>query len=317
LKLASTSEIVAGKGWGVRARDEEYQVRLRTRTGTALTLACLLAASALAQGPGNNGRPASEAPLHLNTAENDTGTDSFDTDLYDFEDYYGDDDGAYADDDYDYSEDWRPQTDLDALDAAHEAYAARSDLQLERPEWDAPPLEPPKPPPGWLVTLSEFLGLFAPLFQILFYLIIAAVVLGFLYFVFGEALRVRFGGSGKGKADEGDDIMVDLRPDAAMARSLLEEADALARAGKFAEAVHLLLFRSIEDIQTRLEGGVPKSLTAREIGGLSNLPERARRGLGPIIGIVERSFFGGRDVDSAGWQEARASYEDFAFGEGW
>ena len=215
------------------------------------------------------------------------------------------------------TEEWRPQTDLDALAAAHKAYLKRADLQLERPEWDAPPLEPRDPPPRWLAWLSDFLNGLSPLFQFLFYAIIAVVVAGFLYFVFGEALRVRFGKSGEGKTDEGDDVLVDVRPDAAMARGLLEEADALARAGKFAEAVHLLLFRSIEDIQTRLEGGVPKSLTAREIGGLGHLPERARRGLGPIIAIVERSFFGGRPVDSTGWQEARASYEDFAFGEGW
>jgi hypothetical protein len=39
--------------------------------------------------------------------------------------------------------------------------------------------------------------------------------------------------------------------------------------------------------------------------------------LKPIITIVEHSFFGGRDVDEAGWKTARGSYEKFAFGEGW
>ena len=51
--------------------------------------------------------------------------------------------------------------------------------------------------------------------------------------------------------------------------------------------------------------------------GLGKLPERVKRGLKPIIMVVERSFFGGRAVDADGWQEARRSYEDFAFGEGW
>jgi hypothetical protein len=119
------------------------------------------------------------------------------------------------------------------------------------------------------------------------------------------------------RGSEGDDHLVDLRPDAAAARSLLEEADALARQGRFAEAVHLLLFRSIEDIQERVDGGVPNSLTAREIAALGKLPARARRALAPIIQVVERSFFGGRAVEADGWQEARSSYEDFAFGEGW
>ena len=51
---------------------------------------------------------------------------------------------------------------------------------------------------------------------------------------------------------------------------------------------------------------------------------RARSGRRPRLAIsravnevVERSFFGGRAVDADGWQEARRSYEEFAFGEGW
>lgn len=212
-----------------------------------------------------------------------------------------------------------PQTDIDAVDAAHAAYLEKTDLQLMRPEYDAPApdFDPPKPPPRWLKAFFDFLGSLGPLFQVIFWAAILVVAAGVLYFLFGEAVRVRFGKSGKGKVDNPDDVLVDLRPDAHAARSLLDEADALARAGKFAEAVHLLLFRSIDDIQQRLEGGVPRSLTAREIGGLDNLPDRAKRGLGPIISIVEHSFFGGRAVDAAGWKTARDSYEQFAFGEAW
>ncbi|MBB41430.1 MAG: hypothetical protein CMF01_15225 [Hyphomonas sp.] len=270
---------------------------MRLRTGTALALACLLAGTVPAGAAYAQETPDRNTPHTGSVA--DSSNDVFD-DGYEYDD-----------------EDWRPQTDLDALDRAHADYLKRRDMQLERPEWEAEPLTPPDPPPRWLQWLGDLLSNMSPLFQFLFYAMIAAVVAGFLYFVFGEALRVRFGRSGKGKVDIADDVLIDVRPDAGMARGLLEEADALAKAGKFAEAVHLLLFRSIEDIQTRLEGGVPKSLTAREIGGLQHLPARAKRGLGPIIVIVERSFFGGRPVDSEGWQEARASYEDFAFGEGW
>ena len=228
---------------------------------------------------------------------------------------------TYDDDDYVYDEDddYGPQTDLEALDQAHAAYLKKTDLQLKRPEYDAPPedFEPPKPPPRWLQAIFRFIGSLGPLLQVVFWIAVALVVAGVLYFLFGEALRVRFGGSGKGKVDNPDDVLPDLRPDTQEALTLLEEADALARAGKFAEAVHLLLFRSINDIQQRLEGGVPRSLTAREIGSLRHLPERAKRGLGPIIQIVEHSFFGGRDVDAEGWKTARESYEHFAFGEGW
>ena len=106
----------------------------------------------------------------------------------------------------------------------------------------------------------------------------------------------------------------DQRPDPKRAATLLEEADALAAEGRFAEAVHLLLFRSIEDLRERRSGGVPQSLTAREISSLSDLTQRTREALSPIIRIVENSFFGGRPVDQTGWQSARSSYESFAFG---
>ena len=233
------------------------------------------------------------------------------------------DDGVdtYDDDTYVYDEDddYGPQTDLEALDQAHAAYLKKTDLQLKRPEYDEPPedIKPPKPPPRWLQAIFGFLGNLGPLLQLIFWIAVPLVVAGVLYFLFGEALRVRFGRDGKGKVDNPDDVLPDLRPDTQEALTLLEEADALAKAGKFAEAVHLLLFRSINDIQQRLEGGVPRSLTAREIGSLRHLPERAKRGLGPIIQIVEHSFFGGREVDAAGWKTARESYEHFAFGEGW
>lgn len=209
----------------------------------------------------------------------------------------------------------------DDIDAAHNSYLKLPGLQLERPEKPPEPDTPPPETPGWVKWLSRIVGnifeFLGPVFTILFYLVIAGVAGGILYFLFGEAIRVRFGKDGHDEAGTGDDEILDVRPDAQKARSLLEEADELARAGKFAEAVHLLLFRSIEDIQGRLENGVPGSLTAREIGGLSHLPERVRRTLSPIITIVERSFFGGRDVDETSWGEARSSYEDFAFGEGW
>ncbi|MFN7054753.1 DUF4129 domain-containing protein [Hyphomonas sp.] len=208
------------------------------------------------------------------------------------------------------------QVDPATLETAHRAYLRDSALQLTRPELEETRLEP-SPPPDWLQALGRFLDSLGPLFQAIFWIAVILVAAGIVWFLFGEAIRMRLGWQKKPKAKREDDILPDIRPDAGRARSLLEEADALAREGRFAEAVHLLLFRSIEDIQERLEGGVAPSLTAREIATLGRLPERARRALRPIIGIVEQSFFGSRPVDAAGWQAARDSYEDFAFGEGW
>ena len=208
-----------------------------------------------------------------------------------------------------------------SFEELHEAYLADSDLQLERPVMEFEPPPEPREPNGFLAWLARILGEFftalGPLFQVLFYVIIIGLVGWLLWFLFGEALSARFDFRRKDKDEVLESHQEDFRPDEAAARSLLEEADALAKEGRFAEAVHLLLFRSIEDIQVRKSGGVPRSLTAREIGGLQDLPDRARSAFSPIIRVVERSFFGGRDVDATGWSEARKSYEDFAFGEAW
>ncbi|MEL6568918.1 MAG: hypothetical protein AAFQ22_10905 [Pseudomonadota bacterium] len=206
-----------------------------------------------------------------------------------------------------------------SFEELHEAYLSDGDLQLEHPD---PPAVDPRPPrtetPGWLQAIGNFFGgLFQAIGPILGYIglaLVIALVAWLLWFIFGEAISARFGRTRTPKDEIIESEEEDVRPDAALARSLLEEADALAKEGRFAEAVHLLLFRSIEDIQQRKGSFLPRSLTAREIGRLGDLPDRARGALSPIIGVVERSFFGGRDVDADGWRTARASYEDFAFG---
>ncbi len=205
-----------------------------------------------------------------------------------------------------------------SLEDVHSAFLEDPDLQLEWP--DADPPDRPEPPPGWLRELAEFIGdIFAalgPLFRLVFYLMCALAVGSIAWFVGRNLLDARFPALRRKTATGPDESVAEpYRPDVTTARSWLEEADRLAAEGRYAEAVHLLLFRSIEDIQTRRQGSVPRSLTAREIARLETLPDNARDGLAPIIQIVERSFFGGRSVDLQGWQAARDSYGRFAFGE--
>lgn len=203
------------------------------------------------------------------------------------------------------------------LDHALDVYKADESLQTERPEFEPEPVDFQRREPGpfarWLASLF---GAIAPIIGYLLIGVLAVALLIALYFVFGESLSLR----GRQKVEKTEPIISeapDLRPEKDTAKALLEDADALAAAGRFAEAVHLLLFRSIDDIQEKQQGSVPRSLTAREIGRLDTLPKTVRGALSPIIQIVERSFFGGRPVDASGWQAARQSYESFAFGEVW
>lgn len=101
-------------------------------------------------------------------------------------------------------------------------------------------------------------------------------------------------------------------PDRDQATALLDDADALAAAGRYDEATHLLLTRSVEHIaNARPEWIVPAS-TTREISAIESLPARARTAFGLIAQRVERSLFALRSLDRDDWQAARAAYSDFA-----
>lgn len=218
----------------------------------------------------------------------------------------------------------RPDTlpvDEDRVDQALERLEADADFQTTRPEWEPDPVERneqvqrsgPNPIAQFFANLFSAIGQVAGYLLIL--LIVIAILTG-LYLVLGEGFTLR--GKQKEKhADPDRSLVPNLRPEQTRARALLEDADALAAQGRFAEAVHLLLFRSIDEIQSKRSGVIGRSLTSREIGALGVLPEPVRDTLLPIIRIVERSFFGGQDVNETGWQEARASYERFAFGAAW
>lgn len=208
----------------------------------------------------------------------------------------------------------------DRLDQAMRAIQGEESLQRTRPEWEPEAREPrPRRDGDGIHPIARAIAsFFSWIGQGLGYLLAAIIliaILAGLYMVFGESLSWR--GRQKPAAPALDTSYAPrLQPKPKQAQALLSDAEALAAQGRFAEAVHLLLFRSISDIQEQGQSVIEKSLTAREIGALEDLPKVIRDGLSPIIAIVERSFFGGQSVGEHQWQEARQSYQRFAFGEG-
>jgi len=101
-------------------------------------------------------------------------------------------------------------------------------------------------------------------------------------------------------------------PDAAQASALLADADALADAGRFDEAVHLLLRRSFDDIATARPDWLTPASTAREIARIATLPASARGAFAAIAGEVERSRYALHPLASGDWLRARAAYAAFA-----
>lgn len=104
----------------------------------------------------------------------------------------------------------------------------------------------------------------------------------------------------------------DWTPDAGEALALLEDADRLAAAGRYDEATHLLLKRSVGQIAAARPGLLEPSSTAREIAALPALPEAARGAFGVIAERVERSLFALRRLSADDWQAAREAYARFA-----
>jgi hypothetical protein len=101
-------------------------------------------------------------------------------------------------------------------------------------------------------------------------------------------------------------------PDAGEALELLDDADRLAAEGRYDEATHLLLKRSVGQIAAARPDLLQRSSTAREISMLPALSEAARTAFATMAERVERSLFALRSLNADDWHTARAAYADFA-----
>lgn len=209
---------------------------------------------------------------------------------------------------------------LDKLDAAHAALLQQKDLQFQLSQAAKPELSPFL---KWLAKLLQPLAkalepagkALAPLAPYIFWGGLA-LGLAFILFLIGQRLFAVKRGLTMGglKLSGGAEPW---RPAREQARALLEEADRLAAEGMFVEAAHLILLRSIQDIQARRPRAVAVSLTSRDIARLEALPPPARVLFSGIAEAVEISLFGGRPLDREGYARCRDAYSRFAEAGGW
>ena len=172
------------------------------------------------------------------------------------------------------------------------------------------PVRPPSAFERWLGKIfGAFFSVLAPLLEIIFWLGIGALAVGALYLIGRAIYETRFAKPNQAKKEEKADIPL-YQPAEAQARILLDEVDKLAAEGRYGEAVHTLLFRSIQDIDRNRPNVVRRSLTAREIGSLSVLTDNARTAFSTIAGVSELAHFGGVSVNEAGFKTARKAYAD-------
>jgi hypothetical protein len=197
----------------------------------------------------------------------------------------------------------------DLFDKAHRQLVGDSAIQFELQPYVI------QPPPAWVKALAVFFEAIFPLLKSLFWLGVAAAV---VLLILAIARRLQDGRwSWPRRRPKQAETAPSWRPEEAPARALLSEADALAAQGRFAEAAHLLLFRSIEDIDNRRPNLVRPALTSRDIAGAPALPPGPKSSFSNIVMMVERSLFGGRTLGEGEWRECRAAYEDFAFASAW
>ena len=211
--------------------------------------------------------------------------------------------------------------------AAWRAMKASADLQF------VPIVDPaPQPPPAWLVAIGRFFGtVFGWIGQAIDWAL-GWLVTPIAHF-FGmnartiEIALIVMAGAGllwavwtllwpRWKARRTNPPAAPAwAPDTNAALALLEDADALAAAGRFDEAARLLLHRSVGEIAASRPDWLAPSSTAREIGANPRLPWRARAAFVVIAREVERSLFALTGLMREDWERARAAYAEFALAE--
>lgn len=199
-----------------------------------------------------------------------------------------------------------------SIEAAHAQVLTDNTLQFEHA---TNAMIENKPTPKWLVAIGDFLQAISPLMTYLFWIGLA-LLLGLLaYYMITEVLGIRFFQPKQKVAAV--EAPPQWQPSEREARNLLAAADALAGEGKFEEAVHLILLRSIEDIDRFRPLVVRPALTTRDIARIDAIPERARPAFQTIAEAVERTLFAGGHINQDEFGQCRQAYAGFALPAGW
>jgi hypothetical protein len=197
----------------------------------------------------------------------------------------------------------------DALAQAHARLIRDTDLQFDFGTFQ------PQKPPEWLLAFFRFLEAAGPVLEVIFWCVVATLVATLLYFIGRELWYRRW--PRRDVRSRATEPRRSWHPTAQEALLLLSDADALAASGAFEKAVHLLLLRSIQDIDKHRPAVVIPSLTSREISLLGALPGATRGAFANIMRVSERGLFGGRPIDASDFATCRAEYERFAFPDAW
>lgn len=135
---------------------------------------------------------------------------------------------------------------------------------------------------------------------------VAVVLIGFMLF------RELSGYEADAAADEETSEARDGRDDDAVVQAPLGDAEALAGQGRYGEAIHVLLLRTLEELARRVTVRLPRSLTSREILARVAVPDEARIALSDLVGAVEVTHFGSHEPSESDYLACRERFQRFA-----
>ena len=92
----------------------------------------------------------------------------------------------------------------------------------------------------------------------------------------------------------------------------LGDADELARRGDYAEAIHTLLLRTLQELVKSAAVRVAPAMTSREILARVPLLADAREALAGLITAVEITHFGDEPANAADYERCRQQFHVFA-----
>ena len=128
-----------------------------------------------------------------------------------------------------------------------------------------------------------------PLAEVLRVLVWAGAVVGAVLAAMYVAQRLFPGALGDPPFEEPG---AELSP--ALSDAPLRDAQALAREGRFAEAIHVLLLRTFEQLLRGRGIALAPGWTSREVLERASYPGQAREALAGLVGAVETCTFAGR-----------------------
>jgi hypothetical protein len=190
-----------------------------------------------------------------------------------------------------------------AVRAARDAVYAQGDYQRELPGAQ---------PAGAAETGDETGDSYLPtggsqIATILVYILIAVSLAVLALWLWSELVSRR--GHGARLADE---PLPDEDAPRPLPAPLLEDADALARAGRFVEAIHGLLLGTLGELVRRQGSALPASLTAREILSRVTVGVEARSALAALVDATERCWFGAAPASGDDFARCRGRFVAFA-----